>query len=196
MEESIRRSKRARHAAEDPSFHYSPAVKKPREAHGPCTLQSRGRRNVHALAKSGSAAFNLSIHAGSHPGRLAEADLMPAAKNASPAAEQSHEGRHSAASPALAFDWHDGTMAGLALDEEAEKAGSPRPSRDTSHDSSSSQLLLPKPDGKPGNGHFIHLQQRIKAAPSHAQGPMGRHISNTTGRKSRHKSKPVRSPFE
>lgn len=192
MEETIRRSKRARHAAEDPSFHYSPAVKKPKEAHGPCTLQSRGRMSVHALAKSGSAAFNLSMPAGRHPGKLAEAALMPTAKNASPAAEQPYEERHSTASPNLAFNWHDGTLAGLALDEEAEKAGSPRPLRDTSHDSSSSQVLLPKPD----NGHLIHLQQRVKAAPSHAKGSSGRQITNTTSRKSRHKSKPVRSPFE
>ena len=152
--------------------------------------------SVHALAKSGSAASNLSMHAGRDPGKLAEAASMPAAKNASPAAEQPHEQRHSTASPSLAFNWHDGTLAGPALDEEAEKAGSPRPLRDTSHDSSSSQVLLPKPNGKPDDGHLIHLQQRVKAAPSHARGFNSRQITNTTGRKSRHKSKPVRSPFE
>lgn len=196
MEESIRRSKRARHAAEDPSFHYSPAVKKPREAHGPCTLQSRGRTSVHALAKPGSTAFNLSMHVGRQPGNLTEAARMPAAKNATPAAEQPHEARHGAESPSLAPDWHDSTMAGLAVDEEAEKAGSPRPFRDTSHDSSSSQVLLPKPDSKLGNGHPLHLQQRIRPAPSHAKGPTGKLTTNTAGRRSRHKSKPVRSPFE
>ncbi|KAK9830811.1 hypothetical protein WJX74_008337 [Apatococcus lobatus] len=190
MEESIRRSKRMRHATEDPSFYYSPATRKPKDDHVPCALQ--GSTNANKLQEAGSATIDLSANACSRLTKSARAALS---SNEFAASEQLHEGSDGAALPDAGTHQQNGIAPHLALEDECQKAGSPQPSRDTSHDSSSSQVLMLKADSKPGTG-LIRLQQHGVLAPAYAKGPPGKQTVTAAARTSRHKSKPHRSPFE
>ena len=190
MQDGVRRSKRARHATGDPSFHYSPAVRRPRDIHVPCALQ--GRTNAKALEQAGNTMVPVHACSQYRKGTLAE---LPS--NEHPAVEPLQGRLPGAALPSLAIYLQDGTTHGQApaSHDDFQKADPPQPSRDTSLDSSSSQVSLPRRDSKPGNIP-IQLQQHALPLAGSARGLENKQSITAAVRKSRHKSKPHRSPFE
>ena len=84
---------------------------------------------------------------------------------------------------------------GLACPSSVKMVGSPQPSGDASNDSSFYQVQLPGAGKVNESGLFLLHQGRPKLA----KGPKStthRQPAIALGRKSRHKGKPVKSPYE
>ncbi len=211
MTDDVRRSKRMRHNALDPSYHYSPAAKKPKAQHimqhAGVTMPSNAVKH-HRIA-SDSAGADTFTHAYRHAegpvsAALPAAGLKPAAASKNrPLSSHVRKGAIAAVSfatqPGIAgFPQLDATATqteGSACLSSLKMAGSPQPSGDASNDSSSDQVQLPEAGKANDSGLFILHQEGPKLAKG-SKPTTDRQPAIAIGRKSRHKGKPVRSPFE